>query len=173
MKTSIYIFLFLLIIQVLPAQAQLQEQVAVYKGLVSIKQNEADVANGILQLDMNILLSGLPVGRYHTLELTPVLRNGNQSLRLSPLRINGANKQKMYERTIAFKGKQAADGDAYLVLKSDPSLLQEVNYKQEVSFQPWMKEAELVLVGELNNYEGNLIQTYTDVLTDCLHISEK
>lgn len=173
MKTSIYTLLFLLIIQVLPAQDSVQDQVAVYKGLVNIKQNKAEVVDGVLQLDMNILLSGLSVGRYHTLKLTPMLRNGNHSLRLSPLRINGANKQKMYERTVAFQGKHVADGDAYLVLKSEPTLLHEINYKQEKSFKPWMKEAELILIGELNDYDGKLIQTHTDVLTDCLHISQK
>lgn len=172
MKTPVYIFLFLLIMQLFPTQlqSQTQAQATVYNGLVNIKQNKAEVVDGLLTLDMNILLSGVSVGRYQTLSLVPVLRNGNNLLRLSPIRINGANKQKMYERTIAFEGKRVADGDAYVVLKSNPGLLQEISYKKEISFQPWMEEAELILLGELNNYDDIPIQTYKDVLTDRLYI---
>ena len=71
---------------------------------------------------------------------------------------------------VAFEGKQVADGDAYVVLKSNPTLLQEVSYKKEFSFQPWMEEAELILVGELNNYDGIPVQTYTNILTDHFYI---
>lgn len=151
-------------------QSQTQVQATVYNGLVNIKQNKAEVEHGRLKLDMDLLLSGVSVGRYQTLMLTPVLRNGNHSFRFAPVRINGANKQKMYERTIAFEGKRVADGDAYVVLKSNPSLLQEVNYKKVIPFQPWMEEAELILIGELNNYDDIPVQTYTNVLTDHFYI---
>ncbi|WP_288205110.1 DUF3868 domain-containing protein [uncultured Parabacteroides sp.] len=170
MKTSFYIFFFFLIMQVCPVRLLSQTQATVYNGFVNIKQNKAEVENGQLKLDMNLLLSGLSVGRYQTLVLTPVLRNGNHSFRFAPVRINGANKQKMYERTIAFEGKQVADGGAYVVLKSNPSLLQEVNYKKVILFQPWMEEAELILIGELNNYDDVPVQTYTNVLTDHFYI---
>lgn len=173
MKTAVYISLFLAAMLLFPAGAisQVQTKLSVYNGQVNIKQNKAEVTDGLLSLDMDILLSGLSVGRYQSLELTPVLRSGNRSLRMPSIRINGANKQKMYERTIAFEGKQVADGNAYIVLKCAPTLLQEIKYKNEFSFQPWMDEAELVLVGELSNYEGLPVQTYTNVLTDHLHIA--
>ena len=91
---------------------------------------------------MDILLSGLSVGRYQTLILTPVLRKDNYLLRLSPIRINGANKHKMYERTVAFQGKQVADKNAYVVLKSAPTLLQEVNYKKRfLSVRGWRMQS--------------------------------
>lgn len=172
MKTPVYIFLFLLIMQLCPVRllSQTQAQATVYNGFVNIKQNKAEVENGQLKLDMDLLLSGLSVGRYQTLVLTPVLRNGNHSFRFAPVRINGANKQKMYERTIAFEGKRVADVEAYVVLKSNPSLLQEVNYKKVISFQPWMEDAELILIGELNNYDDIPVQTYTNVLTDHFYI---
>ncbi|MCS2890212.1 DUF3868 domain-containing protein [Parabacteroides faecis] len=172
MKTPVYIFLFLLIMQLCPMQlqSQTQAQATVYNGLVNIKQNKAEVEHGRLKLDMDLLLSGVSVGRYQTLLLTPVLRNGNHSFRFAPVRINGVNKQKMYERTIAFEGKRVADGDAYVVLKSNPSLLQEVNYKKVIPFQPWMEEAELILIGELNNYDDIPVQTYTNILTDHFYI---
>ena len=166
MKTSFYIFFFFLIMQVLPSQAQ----TSVYKGMVNIKQNKIELEKGVLSLDMDVSLCGLSVGRLQSLELTPVLRNGSNSVRLQPIRVNGANKQKMYKRALAFQGKAAADGNTYVVLESDPALLQEISYKKEVPFLPWMQHAELILVGELNNYDDIPVQVYTDVLSDDLNI---
>lgn len=166
MKTSFYIFFFFLIMQVLPLQAQ----TAVYKGMVNIKPNKIELEKGVLSLDMHVSLCGLSVARHQSLLLTPVLRNGDKSLRLQPIRVNGANKQKMYKRALAFQGKVAANGNTYVTLESDPVLLQEVAYKKKVPFQTWMEHAELILVGELNNYDDIPVQTYTDVLTDDLDI---
>lgn len=166
MKTSLYILFFFLSLQVFQSQAQ----TAAYRGMVKIKENKVEVANNTLLLDLNICLSGVSVGHHQSLLLTPVLRNGSNSLRLKPIVINGANKQKMYKREKAFKGKSAIDDIAYVILKSDPILLQEVAYKKEAPFQPWMEHAELILVGELTNYDNFVIQTYTDVLTDDLNI---
>nr|WP_129731428.1 DUF3868 domain-containing protein [Parabacteroides goldsteinii] len=166
MKTSFYIFFFFLVMQVLPSQAQS----SVYKGVVNIKQNKIELKKGVLSLDMDVSLCGLSVGRLQSLALTPVLRNGSNSVRLQPIRVNGANKQKMYKRALAFQGKAAADGNAYVVLESDPALLQEISYKKEVPFLPWMQHAELLLVGELNNYDDIPVQVYTDVLSDDLNI---
>ena len=60
-------------------------------------------------LNLQIDLSGLSVGRYQSLAIAPMLREGRDSLKLQPIVVNGANKQKMYERTLAFKGKVVAD----------------------------------------------------------------
>lgn len=166
MKTSFYIFFFLLIMQVLPSQAQ----TSVYKGMVNVKQNKVELEKGVLSLDMNVSLCGLSVARHQSLELIPVLRNGSNSLRLQPIRINGANKQKMYKRALVLQGRNVADGNAYAILESDPALLQEITYKKEVPFKPWMEHAELILVGELNNYDDIPVHTYTDVLTGDLNI---
>ena len=167
MKTPVYIFIFLLVALLFPVQAQSQTEApaTTYNGLINIKQNKAEVEGN--------LLSGLSVGRYQTLILTPVLRKDNYLLRLSPIRINGTNKHKMYERTVAFQGKQVADKNAYVVLKSAPTLLQEVNYKKEISFRPWMENAELLLLGELTDYDDIPVQTYTNVLTDRLYIRQE
>ncbi len=57
------------------------------------------------------------------------------------------------------------------MLKSAPTLLQEVNYKRDF-FRPWMENAELLLLGELTDYDDILVQTYTNVLTDRLYIRQ-
>lgn len=141
-----------------------------YKGLVAVKQNKIELIDNMLVLNMNIDLCGLSVSRYNSLELTFMLRNGNDAILLQPIIVNGANKQKMYERALALKGRQTADAGAYLVLKNDPALLQEVSYKKAMPFQPWMDNAELVLVGKVNNYDNMPIQTFVDVLMESINL---
>lgn len=164
MKMMRYILFLFLISCSLPIVAQ----TSVYRGQVSVKQNVAEQREGAFCLDMNVALSGLSVGRYQTLSLIPVIKNGRDSLRLQPIVLNGLNKQKMYKRALVFQGKDAADNGAYVVLKNDPCLLQEIAYKKEIPFRPWMKEAELILMGEINNYDGVVQQTFVNVLTDKL-----
>ena len=110
MKTFIYICL-LVIGLVLPAGAQVPIQS--YRGQVSVKQNRIEREGNSLRLDLTISVCGLSVGRYQTPSLMPMLRS-DRDLRvvMAPVVLNGANKQKMYDRTLVFEGKKAADGDA-------------------------------------------------------------
>lgn len=162
MKASFYILFLFLTSFLFSAQAQ----TTIYRGMVSVKENKVGVEDNVLTLNMDISLCGLSVGRYKTLTLIPMLRAGKDSVLLQPVVVNGVNKQKMYARTLAFKGKEAADAGAYVVLKNDPSLIQQVSYKKAIPYQPWMKNAQLILVGEVCNYNGSPQQTFVNVLTD-------
>ena len=68
------------------------------------------------------------------------------------------------------EGKKAADGDAYTVIKNTPELIREIPYELSIPYQPWMKNAALILVGELDNYEGAPLRTFVNVLTEHLDI---
>lgn len=162
MKASFYILFLFLTSFLFSAQAQ----TTIYRGMVSVKENKVGVEDNVLTLNMDISLCGLSVGRYKTLTLIPMLRAGKDSVLLQPVVVNGVNKQKMYGRTLAFKGKEVADAGAYVVLKNDPSLIQQVSYKKAIPFQPWMKNAQLILVGEVSNYNGSPQQTFVNILTD-------
>ena len=146
MKTFIYICL-LVIGLVLPAGAQVPIQS--YRGQVSVKQNRIEREGNSLRLDLTISVCGLSVGRYQTLSLMPMLRS---------------------DRTLVFEGKKAADGDAYTVIKNTPELIREIPYELSIPYQPWMKNAALILVGELDNYEGAPLRTFVNVLTEHLDI---
>ena len=159
MKTFIYICL-LVIGLVLPAGAQVPIQS--YRGQVSVKQNRIEREGNSLRLDLTISVCGLSVGRYQTLSLMPMLRSDRDSVVMAPVVLNGANKQKMYDRTLVFEDKKAADGDAYTVIKNTPEL--------SIPYHPWMKNAALILVGELDNYEGAPLRTFVNVLTEHLDI---
>lgn len=162
-RTKLFLFLCLIGF-VVAAQAQTE----VYRGQVLVKQNRAECKGNVVEMDADLSLCGLSVGRYQTLTLIPMLRGKADSLLLPPVVIKGANKYKMYQRTLALNGKEAADNGAYAVLKNDPFLIQVVSYKKAFPYRPWMSGAAFVLVGELENYEGEPIQTFVNVLTDRL-----
>lgn len=164
MRTTLYILISFFAVLFCRAQ----ELSSDYRGMIYVKENCVEQQGDNLLLDLEIDLSGLPVGRYQSLALVPMLRDGRDSLMLQPIVVNGANKQKMYERTLAFKGKTVADDGAYLVIKNKPTRLREIAYRKEIPFQSWMKGAELVLVGQLKDYDGITQQVYMNVLTDNL-----
>lgn len=116
-------------------------------GQVSVKQNRIEREGNSLRLDLTISVCGLSVGRYQTLSLMPMLRSDRDSVVMAPVVLNGVNKQKMFDRTLVFEGKKAADGDAYTVIKNTPELIREIPYELSIPYQPWMKNAALILVG--------------------------
>lgn len=164
MKTIIYILTFLFVAML----CQAQEFVSVYRGAVYVKENKIEKKGSKLVLDLQFDLSGLSVGRYQTLALVPVICQGRDSLLLQPIILNGSNKQKMYKRTLAFKGKAVADEGAYVVLRNCPAVLSQFNYHQDIPVKDWMKGAKLVLKGEFRDYNDIPTQTYIDVLAEKL-----
>lgn len=172
MKIVFYIML-LAAGMIVPVQAQREASREVYRGEVSVKQNKAEYVNKKLVLDFDISLCGLSIGRYQSLVLMPMLRFEKDSLIMPPVIVNGANKQKMYERAVELKGEEEAREAAYAIVKNDPEYIQVVSYKKTLPYRPWMSRAELVLIGELENYQGEAIQTFINVLTKNLDLEMK
>ena len=175
MKTFIYICLYICLLViglVLPAGAQVPIQS--YRGQVSVKQNRIEREGNSLRLDLTISVCGLSVGRYQTLSLMPMLRSDRDSVVMAPVVLNGVNKQKMLRR----KQIQTGTGPDFLEKvkqwsddsKSTPELIREIPYELSIPYQPWMKNAALILVGELDNYEGAPLRTFVNVLTEHLDI---
>ncbi len=166
MKTIFYFIIGIMFV-VVPTTVQAQS------GTVSVKLNQANLRGQKLNFDLDVRINHIYVGRYESLSLTLVLQKGRESLRLPPIIINGTNKRKMYERTVALRGLEEAMGDAYAVLKNDENLIQFVPYKEAVFYRPWMNNCQLVLVGEILDYDNNVTQTFTDVLEKSLKISRR
>lgn len=171
MKKNIFIYIVMSLIAC-TSVLQAQEE-KTYKGQVLVKQDSIVVKRDVLYLNLNMEISGLAVGRYQKLILTPVLRAGDKDVSLQPIVLNGINKQKMYERAKVFDGVVIAKEGAYVVLKNEPELLKEIIYNQSIVYKDWMKDAKLVLIGELCNYWGTPCQVFVDELTDKLTIKEE
>lgn len=167
MKTTLYsllIFLFLF--------APFVEAQKVYKGKVNVFQQTLKKKGGKLVMEMEVGVCGIAVGSQQSLLLLPMLKAGRDSLVMQPVVINGTNKQEMYNRAVALKGKAAADGGAFLVIKNDPNALIQFTYTQTIPFRQWMQDASLVLVGQFCNYNGDPKQTFIDTLTEKIRIDK-
>lgn len=170
MKTLFIYLAVLLIASVSVVQAQEQK---VYKGQVLVKQDSYKIKRDVLYVNMIIEVSGLAVGRYQKLILTPVLRAGNKDVSLQPIVLNGVNRHKMYRRAVEFDGHVIAKEGAYMVLKNEPEFLKQIAYEQTIAYKDWMKDAQLVLIGELCDYKGTPCQVMEDELTGKIEIKQK
>jgi hypothetical protein len=164
MKTTFYIFLFCFLFGM---NLSIQAQDA---GTVSVKLNSANLRGQTLSLDLDMRINHIYVAPHASLSLTLALQNGNNIIHLPPVVLNGSNKRKMFERAVELKGLEAAKAGAYAVLKNDENLIQFVPYKYSIAYRPWMNRCQLVLVGEVLDYDNNPIDTFTDVLQRSLVI---
>jgi hypothetical protein len=133
---------------------------------VSARLNMAELKGNTLNLNMDVKISQMQIGRYESLSITFVLKGTGrgQTQTLPPVIVNGANKRNMFERAVALYGETAARNGAYTVLKNDPQLIQYVEYKRAVAYKSWMNSCQLILVGEIKDYHNNTIRRFTNVL---------
>lgn len=144
----------------------------VYKGKVNVFQHVAKKEKGYLFMNMEISICALPVGKHQSMLLMPMLKAGKDSLVMQPIVLNGVNKQKMYDRAFSLHGKCIADDGAYVVVQNYPRALQQIVYEQKIPYRKWMENAELILVGQLCNYDGYPVKTYMDILTEKIRITK-
>jgi hypothetical protein len=142
-------------------------------GTVAIKLNSANIKGSSfnLNVDMDIKINHMYIGKHESLSLTLALKKGNEILYLPPVIINGSNKRKMYERAVNIHGLDIAKGDAYAVLKNDQDLIQFLPYKKSIPYKSWMNKSQLVLIGRVLDYNDNVIDSFTDILEKSLYIS--
>jgi hypothetical protein len=124
-------------------------------------------------VDLDVKLNHIYIAPHSSLSLTFALQKGNNRVQLPPIIINGSNKRKMFERTVALRGLEEAVGEAYTVLKNDEDLIQFTPYKKTLIYKPWMNKCQLIMIGEVLDYENNTTDTFTDVLQRSLVISKK
>ncbi|MDR1201626.1 MAG: hypothetical protein LBL58_08365 [Tannerellaceae bacterium] len=142
-------------------------------GSVAIKLNSANIKSQSfsLNIDMDIKINHMYIGKHESLSLTLALKKGNDILYLPPVIVNGSNKRKMYERAVNLYGLEFAKGDAYAVLKNDQDLIQFLAYKKNIPYKSWMNKSQIVLIGKVLDYNNNVVNSFTDVLEKSLRIS--
>ncbi|SEF67297.1 DUF3868 domain-containing protein [Parabacteroides chinchillae] len=113
---------------------------------VKVVCNDLVEKGGRLYIDAVIMIPADVVKSRNSLTLTPVLESSTQKNGLPSVLINGKNRQKVYNREIALHNLQ--DEPRYTVLKVSDGM-QQVNYKLDIPFEPWMKNAKLVLDQDL------------------------
>lgn len=146
-------------------------QPKVYTGAVHVKQNMAEVKNDSVFLDMDITLYGIPVYSANSLILTPVLFSEKDSLKLPYIRVNGKQKDRIYKRSVILSKGEKEDKSAYVILRYDSQIPLVVSYRDTIVYEPWMKEAGLLLEGSYRKYNDKQEWNYIDILTDHLNLA--
>lgn len=103
-----------------------------------------------LMVNMMIDLDNLSIPSRRGMILTPVLA-GDQGQRvvLSPILINGKNRQKSYKRSLALGNQEPVVMPSYLIVKTHKNKEDIISYAQVIPFEPWMTNANVLVVGDL------------------------
>jgi hypothetical protein len=78
--------------------------------------------------------------------------------------MDGNNKRQMYMRSRYFNGEEEANAGAFAVIMSTPEVIQLIPYRQRVAYRSWMSNCQLLLVQEILDYNGNLLDSTIKVL---------
>ncbi|MDH6311708.1 hypothetical protein M2137_000467 [Parabacteroides sp. PFB2-10] len=158
MKTNILFTLCLLVASMVSVQAQ---QTAVYKGKAFVEDYELFVENDSAFFQATICMTDIPLVKYHTLTITPILYFGSETFELAPIVLQGGNKDKYYRRATRLSKGEKAIRPAYVILKNEPKKMQVVYYKETLQARPWMKNARLALKGTYTRYHGKKAEKYS------------
>lgn len=137
MKTNAFIFLSLLICNLLPAQ----------NIKLDIKPHFMEVRADSLFLSMDMLVNVEDMGSKNAVMLTPVLTSQERRALLPPVQLNGKQKHKLYLRSQILRKKNGTNDSnkAYLVLGVEEGHSQNIAYRTSLPAESWMNEASLYL----------------------------
>lgn len=114
---------------------------------VEVKCNELKQKGGELVIDAEVTVDASDMKAREHLSLTPVIESASQKEGLPSILVNGRISQKVYDREQAL-GNLTEEEPRYTVVRAE-KMGNVVHYKTTVPFEPWMKEARLVLVPNL------------------------
>lgn len=137
MKTNAFIFLSLLICNLLPAQ----------NIKLDIKPHFMEVRADSLFLSMDMLVNVEDMGLKTPVMLIPVLTSQERRVLLPPVQLNGKQKHKLYLRSQILRKKNGTNDSnkAYLVLGVEEGHSQNIAYRTSLPAESWMNEASLYL----------------------------
>ncbi len=122
------------------AQHHINDSIAVNG--IAITNIVAKQTGSMLSVEMNINGEKARISSKEKKIITPIIKSGEQSLKLSPVIISGNNRYKADKRALYFN-RQTNLSETYK--KSESSNL---HYTNEVTFEPWMSNAVLIVKQE-------------------------
>lgn len=137
-----------------------------YMGQIQITRRSFSLSGNQLHIQMDVNYEGLQMPSDESLTLTPFLLAGEQSFDLPSILINGAEKQKVYERTRVLGGasetRNGKNPVPSVVLKNDRKASRRFTYKVAIPFREWMVQADLMLHTEECGCNGKEAGVYDD-----------
>ena len=133
-------YLFLACCTLLLATSSTQAQNSVTANGVSVNDITMQQTNGRLDIAMTFDMSNLHVRSNRSLRITPLLSDGREMLQLPAVIIDGRRRSIIHERR---SDEIFPSADTYVRRKNRSE--QVLDYDANVTYQPWMANAELIL----------------------------
>ena len=121
-----------------------------YRGELFVTGQHFSLTNGHLNVELSVDFEGLRMPSDESLTVTPVLKNGEYEQELPAVLINGAEKQKVYQRTQALaagkrnNAKVRTSPIPAVVIRNDHAASRAFTYKVSVPYEQWMERATLI-----------------------------
>ena len=167
MKKELCYFFLLLI---LASSAFGQEA---YKGQIFITKQQFIRQGNMLQVNMHVDFEGVKLPTDESFTFTPVLKSGKQQIILSPIIVNGPQKQKAYHRSEVldkYSKKKHKGSIPLFVLKDNKKSSRTFSYKTEVPYDDWMDGATLYVETEECGCNGKKANIYEDKVAEMIKI---
>lgn len=113
-----------------------------YNKQIKVTTSQLQQKGDLLDVHMLLDLSQLDVDYNRSLTLTPILISSDNQMVLPEIVVNGTNRHRAYQRSIALKKDQAFEKNVYKEIKSDKKNTN-VDYRMTIPYQEWMSTARL------------------------------
>ena len=113
-------------------------------GQVRIVQNRFEQQGDSLHVALTVDMNGLSINRKRAFTLTPVIESGTESIELPAIVINGAQREKAYQRALAFH-RGIPPFPIYTTVMIGHQSWEKVSYKVSIPYEKWMKTSKLSL----------------------------
>jgi hypothetical protein len=121
-----------------------------YRGELFVTGQHFSQTDGHLTVELSVDFENLQMPSDESLTVTPVLKSGEYEQELPSVLINGAEKQKVYQRSQALSagkrnGKVRTSPIPAVVIRDDLAVSRAFTYKVSVPYEEWMEWAVLLL----------------------------
>ncbi len=144
-----------------------------YKGQIFITKQQFIRQGNMLQVNMHVDFEGVNLPYDESFTFIPTLKSNKQQIILSPVIVNGSQKQKVYNRKEYFDkyNKKKHHGNIPLfVIKDNKKNSRVFSYRSEVPYEEWMDGAALYVETEECGCNGKKANIYEDKIAEIIRI---
>ena len=141
-----------------------------YRGEMFVTGQRFSLKDNHLNVDISVDFEGLAMPADESLTMTPILINGENEQELPAVLINGAEKQRVYQREQAFSKSRKPAPIPAVVIRNDAATSRSFRYQVAVPYQQWMKDAVLIIRSQECACHGKKGNVYEDKIADGLHL---
>ena len=146
-----------------------------YRGEMFVTGQYFSMQDDLLNIEISIDFEQLRMPADEFLTLTPILKDSENEQELPAVQINGAEKQKAYEREQALPTSKRNTGAHPLhiptmVVSCDNTMSRSFTYEASIPYKPWMGQAILLLRSQECACHGRKGDVYEDKIADSIRM---